>query len=75
MPRATLVINLHVPEEVEAAEVWLETWELHLNYLSENLGCGCCVDMFNVDAPHEALEELPERLSASSERADSERFA
>ena len=67
MSKATIIVEVDKREEVEILERWLETWEPHLDYLSENLGCGCCVDVLNVDAPHEALEELPEHLLASSE--------
>ena len=67
MPKATIIVQLDCPEEVEAVERWLGMWELHLAYLSENLGCGCCVDMFDVEAPQDALDELPERVLSSSE--------
>ena len=50
--------------------VWLERWEQHLNYLSENLGCGCCIYMFNVEASQGALDELPEHILSSGEWAE-----
>ena len=62
MPKATIIIDVGCPEEVEVLERWLETWEPHLDSLSQNLGCGCCVHEFNVEASQEALAELPEHL-------------
>ena len=65
MPKATITVDVDYSEEVEVVERWLETWEPHLSYLSKNLGCGCCVDMFEVEAPQNALDELPEHLLSS----------
>ena len=62
MPKATIIVDVNYPEEVEVLERWLETWQPHLAYLSKNLGCGCCVDILNVEAPQKALGELPEQM-------------
>ena len=50
-----------------AAEAWFARWRPRLAYCSENQGCGCCVDIWDVEAPAEAVAELPEELSAMSE--------
>ena len=68
MPKVTVIVDVDYPEEVKVLERWLETWEPHLTYLSDNLGCGCCIDVFEVEAPQDALDELPEHLLSSSER-------
>ena len=70
MPKATIIAQVDFPEEVEAVDAWLDKWEAHLDYLSENLGCGCCINMFNVEASRDALDELPEHLLGSSEWAE-----
>ena len=70
MLKATIIVRVDFPEEVAAFEAWLETWQPHLAHLSENLGCGCCVDIFNVEAPQKALGELPEHLLTYGERAE-----
>ncbi|WP_149193734.1 hypothetical protein [Luteimonas suaedae] len=65
MRRATLAAE---PDDQIILDAWLDRWETRLVHLSDNLGCGCCIDMFDVEAPDEALAELPERLFASGER-------
>jgi hypothetical protein len=35
-------------------EQWLATWQSRLNYVSNNEGCGCCVDIYNIEGPQEA---------------------
>ena len=75
MPKATITVCIDSPEEVEAVQRWLEKWEPHLKDLSGNLGCGCCVDMFNVEGPQEALDELPEQVLANSKWTNLEWFA
>ena len=65
MSKATIIVEVDKREEVGVLERWLETWKPHLTYLSENLDCGCCVDMLKVEAPRDALDELPEHLLSS----------
>jgi hypothetical protein len=65
--RATIVASVGADGEQEAATAWLARWRPHLTYCSENQGCGCCVDIWDVDAPVEALTQLPETLQAMSE--------
>ena len=57
-----------VPEQA-AVDAWLERWRPRLPFVSDNEGCGCCVDIYNVEAPPEALAELPPAVFASSEWA------
>ena len=75
MPKATIIVQVDFLEEVDVLERWLETWTPHLADLSENLGCGCCVDMFEVEAPQNALDELPDRLLSSREWTNPEWLA
>jgi hypothetical protein len=70
--RATIVVSVEAPEEVAAADAWFARWRAQLTYLSENTGCGCCVDIWDVDAPDEAVEELPYALNAMSSWTDPE---
>jgi hypothetical protein len=66
MPRATICVDSGVPEQA-VVEAWLCRWRNRLAFLSENEGCGCCVHMYRVEAPREALDELPPIVFASSE--------
>ena len=51
-------------------DAWFARWNERLIYVSPDLGCGCCVHMFNVEGPREAMDELPPVLLASSDYAD-----
>lgn len=68
--RATLIVSVDEPREVAAAEAWFARWRPHLRYCSENTGCGCCVHIWDVEAPAGAVADLPEVSSARSDRAD-----
>lgn len=67
MPRATLIISTDEPGEREDADQWFKTWSAHLTFVSENYGCGCCVDIYDVEGSQEAVDALPPRLSARSD--------
>jgi hypothetical protein len=66
MPRATICVDVGTPEQVAVA-AWLERWGSRLPFVSDNEGCGCCVDLYRVQAPPEALHELPAAVFAASE--------
>ena len=64
--RATICVDTETREDVALAEAWLMRWRPRLGYLSDDLGCGCCVHMWDVDGPPEAIAELPDRIRADS---------
>jgi hypothetical protein len=66
MSKATICVDVGTPEQA-AVDAWLERWRSRLPFVSENEGCGCCVDLYRVEAPQEALDELPASVSAASE--------
>lgn len=66
MPKATICVDAGAPEQA-AVETWLNRWRTRLVFVSENEGCGCCVDIYRVEAPQLALDELPPVVFASSE--------
>jgi hypothetical protein len=66
MPRATICVDVGTPEQ-KVVEAWLKRWQSRLTFISENEGCGCCVDIYRVDAQKEALEELPSTVFATSD--------
>ena len=69
--RATIIVDVNRPEELAAAEAWFGRWRSRLTHVSEDEGCGCCVNMWNVDGPDDAISDLPTDIRASSEWADS----
>ena len=67
--RATICVDVNRADDRAAVEAWFERWRSRLSVLSENEGCGCCVDIWNVDGPAEAIAEIPETLQAVSDWA------
>jgi hypothetical protein len=67
--RATICVNLTNDEERAGVDAWFERWEKRLTFVSENEGCGCCVDVWNVDGPEEAILEIPGPARAASDWA------
>jgi hypothetical protein len=57
--RATIVVEADRPDEVEAIAAWFVGWQARLMHCSDNLGCGCCVDIWEVQGPQQAIDELP----------------
>ncbi len=64
MARAQIIVSVDQPQEVKFVAEWFERWRERLAAVSENTGCGCCVDIWDVDGPVEALRELPETVIA-----------
>ncbi len=73
MPRTTIVVAVDEPSEVEAAERWLARWSTAITYQSDNQGCGCCVDIWEVEASAEAMADLPDVLSGPSSSSGNDR--
>ncbi|MBD2744124.1 hypothetical protein [Coleofasciculus sp. FACHB-1120] len=66
MPKASICVDAKTPEQ-ELLKEWIQKWKGKIRYLSNNEGCGCCNDLYQVDAPAEVLNELPAKVFASSE--------
>jgi hypothetical protein len=64
MAKAQIGVSVDQPDEVRAVNEWLERWRELLVSVSGNVGCGCCVDIWNVEGPAAALLELPEAVIA-----------
>jgi hypothetical protein len=67
MPRATVIVSGDDPTEVAAVENWFSRWATKLAHRSENHGCGCCVDIWEIEAPAEAIADLPPQVYAGDE--------
>jgi hypothetical protein len=65
--RATIIVDVDAPEEVAQAEAWLTKWRPHLQYVSEQQGCGCCIYMWDVEGSDEAISEIPPSSGVDSE--------
>ncbi len=69
--RATICVEADAAEDQALVKAWFTRWQPQLAYCSDNEGCGCCVDMWDVEGPAEAVAELPEHLLAASAWAES----
>lgn len=68
MPRATVLASMDIAGEWELASEWIERWRDRMEVCPEEPGgCLCCVAWWDVDAPQEALSELPAALLAGSD--------
>jgi hypothetical protein len=61
------VICVDSAEEVGEFYAWLQRNRSHIIGISENLGCGCCVDMFNIVIDNVA-EPMPGEAGGAFER-------
>ena len=67
MTRATILALMDKEGEFELAESWIERWRDRMTVCpDEPSGCLCCVATWDVDAPQEALDELPKDMLAGS---------
>jgi hypothetical protein len=68
MPRATVLVITDEEDDWRLANEWVDRWRDRMAVCPEGPGgCLCCVAWWDVDAPQEALDELPPRLLAGSE--------
>jgi hypothetical protein len=56
--KVTICVRVGSPEQIAARE-WLKRWTWTLRSASSNEGCGCCVDIYFVEALPDALAHLP----------------
>jgi len=66
MPRATMTIDVHNASECAECRAWFERWEGALTRVSDNSGCGCCVEIYDVEGPQEAIDAIPQQLRTDS---------
>ena len=58
MPRFTICVDVNEPDEAALADAWLNKWQDKVEYLSKNQGCGCCVNIYDVEGSEAAFSEL-----------------
>ena len=68
--RATIVVSTDQPREAAAVEAWFAVWGAHLAHRSDDQGCGCCVHIWDVDGPVEAIAALPPAVRGESDWID-----
>ena len=63
MAKATVSVTIDNERDILAVNAWFRRWGTRIQ-CSDNQGCGCCVDIWRVEAPAEALAELPTGMVA-----------
>jgi|GEM_PF-4163979 len=63
--KVTICVDVNDADDVAAMERWRQTWGPQVQLSAENQGCGCCVDIWEVEAPEEAIQELPQSVLCS----------
>jgi len=71
--RETICVIVDDPASVRAAKDWLAANRHQLEYISENYGCGCCVDLYDLEGLEVVLATLPAELQCGSEWTRGER--
>ncbi len=65
--RATIVVDVTEAVEVQRVDAWFTNWRAALTFCSEDLGCGCCVRIWNVEGSPAAIAALPEAVRTASD--------
>ena len=65
MARATVSVTIDNEREVTAVNAWFQRWGPRIQ-CADNQGCGCCVDIWDIQAPAAALAELPPAMCRPS---------
>jgi hypothetical protein len=65
--RATTCVSVDDPDEVAEVGRWFQRWRPAPTHCSENQACGCCVEIWDVQGPMEAIHEIHEAVRAWSD--------
>ena len=67
--RACLDEKLEIkPGETQLALRWLKQWRKKLDYVSENQGCGCCVNIWVIRGDQAIIDTLPPAIRSMVSR-------
>jgi hypothetical protein len=64
--RATVCAQVDRPDDVWAAQLWLESHRASLTFVSDDEGCGCCIHSWRIEGPAEVVQTLPPEISATT---------
>ena len=67
--RATICIDVNSEDLSTQVKAWFAEWRDTLTHVSQDQGCGCCVRIWDVEGPGEAIEQIPDQASAGSKWA------
>jgi hypothetical protein len=66
MHRASISISSDSDAEKVAFEAWCALWKEKMSVFSDDYGCGCCVHLYDVEGPEEAIQAIPPELRTGS---------
>lgn len=53
-------------QQLKFVENWFNKWEGKLTHIKDT-GCGCCVSMWDLEGPEDAINEIPNNIKSMSE--------
>ena len=59
--RGEVVVTVDNEREIEAIGRWFNRWGNRIRCV-DNTGCGCCRDVWNIEAPQHVFDDLPADL-------------
>ena len=62
MQRATVCLWADSIEEKLDFNTWQTAWQKKMAFVSRDYGCGCCIHLFDLEGPKEAIDALPRDL-------------
>jgi hypothetical protein len=60
--RATVCLWADSLEEKVDFTTWLNAWKKRMAFVSQDYGCGCCIHLFDLEGPREAIDAIPKEL-------------
>lgn len=67
MPKSNIIVGVDDRDEVAAVDAWFSRWRPALSHVSEDYGWSCCVHIWRLEGPAEALAELPPTIVTNDE--------
>ena len=66
MERATVCFCADSIEEKVEFNAWQIAWQRKMTFVSHDYGCGCCIHLFDLEGPKEAVDAIPPNLRTVS---------
>jgi len=70
MKKATIIVEVDEKGQSDQSKEF-EKWKIEnlhsLTFISENEGCGCCVDIYRVEGPQQIISTIPPKILGGSE--------
>ena len=64
--RASISVASDAPEEQAAFDAWVARWKAEMAFISDDYGCGCCIDLYDVEGPKESIDAIPGQLRTTT---------